>query len=367
MGAATFPIAAFSGSDPSGRIFASLFLDPVAAGMAGWSWRDGLDVGGWPWDPQVAMPNVEETETFYPFLHLWRRVVPDSGGAGRYRGGNSMELAVIPHGVDQVLHHTASAAHHAVPMSPLFGGYPSNVNRFILQRDTDVLQLLEGGRIPAPDQAKVGNEEELEPKAFGVPQNKGDIYVLRWCGAGGFGDPLEREPETVARDAAAGAISAEAAERLYGVVLSNGAVDAGATEKLRSDAIEARRGWSGGGEASKGGNGGSPAAPVGPGLELRDGSLSCGSCGTVLGPAGANWKDGALINELPVQEGNLLCPDPQRFVDDDVVFRQFACPGCVRLLDTEVRRRSEPPLWDIRLVRPITPGRAGRSRREEAD
>ncbi len=137
MGVATFPIAAFSGADPSGRIFASLFLDPVAAGMAGWSWRDGLDVGGWPWDPQVAMPNVEETEAFYPFLHLWRRVVPDSGGAGRYRGGNSMELAVIPHGVDQVLHHTASAAHHAVPMSSLFGGYPGNVNRFILQRETE--------------------------------------------------------------------------------------------------------------------------------------------------------------------------------------------------------------------------------------
>ena len=33
-----------------------------------WSWRDGLDVGGWPWDPQVAMPNVEETESFYPLL-----------------------------------------------------------------------------------------------------------------------------------------------------------------------------------------------------------------------------------------------------------------------------------------------------------
>ena len=253
MGAATFPIAAFSGSDPSGRIFASLFLDPVAAGMAGWSWRDGLDVGGWPWDPQVAMPNVEETEAFYPFLHLWRRVVPDSGGAGKYRGGNSMELAVIPHGVDQILHHTASAAHHAVPMSPLFGGYPSNVNRFILQRDTDAMELLESGRIPAPDQAKVGNEEELEPKAFGVPQNTGDIYVLRWCGAGGYGDPLDRDPETVARDVAAGAVTAESAEQLYCVVLSDGGVDADATEKLRADAIEARRGWSGGGEGSKNG------------------------------------------------------------------------------------------------------------------
>jgi N-methylhydantoinase B len=350
MGVATFPIAAFSGSDASGRMFASLFLDPVAAGMAGWSWRDGLDVGGWPWDPQVAMPNVEETEAFYPFLHLWRRIVPDSGGAGRYRGGNSMELAVIPHGVDQVLHHTASAAHHAVPMSALFGGYPSNVNRFILQRDTDAVELLEGGSVPAPDQARVGNEEELEPKAFGVPQNKGDIYLLRWCGAGGYGDPLEREPEAVARDVAAGAVSAEAAEKLYAVVLADGALDADATEARRAEAMEARRGWSGG--SATGSNrqdGGSPAAPVGPGLALRDGALSCGSCGTVLAPADGNWKDGALVNELSVQEGNLLCPDPTRFVDEEVVFRQFACPGCVRMLDTEVRRKAEPPLWDVRL------------------
>ncbi len=92
---------------------------------------------------------------------------------------------------------------------------------------------------------------------------------------------------------------------------------------------------------------------MGPGLELRDvdgaSALTCGSCGTVLAAADGNWKDGALVNELPIQEGNLLCPDPNRFVDDDVVFRQFACPTCVRLLDTEVRRREEPPLWDIRL------------------
>ena len=183
-----------------------------------------------------------------------------------------MELAVIPHGVDQVLHHTASAAHHAVPMSSLFGGYPGNVNRFILQRETNALDLLESGRVPAPDQAEVGNEEELEPKAFGVPQNKSDIYVLRWCGAGGYGDPVEREPEAVARDVAAGAVSVEAAEKLYGVVLADGALDADATAARRAETMEARRGWSGSAPQSNGRHGDSAAAPVGPGLELRDGS-----------------------------------------------------------------------------------------------
>ena len=59
---------------------------PGRGGHGRWSWRDGLDVGGWPWDPQVEMPNVEETESFYPVLYLWRRVTQDSGGAGKYRG-----------------------------------------------------------------------------------------------------------------------------------------------------------------------------------------------------------------------------------------------------------------------------------------
>ncbi|MDT7616345.1 MAG: N-methylhydantoinase, partial [Pseudonocardiales bacterium] len=200
MGGATFPIAAIAGADADGNPFATLLMDPVANGMAGWSWRDGLDAAGWPWDPQVTMPNVEETEAFYPLLHLWRRVVADSGGAGRWRGGNSMETAVIPHGVEGVSHYAASSGHHSVPMSPLFGGYPSTVNRFLLHRDTDVLEQLAGGTVPRPGGLAVGVEEELEPKAFGVPQGRKDVFLLSWCGGGGYGDPLEREAETVAAD-----------------------------------------------------------------------------------------------------------------------------------------------------------------------
>jgi N-methylhydantoinase B len=357
MGVATFPIAAFSGTTADGTPFASLFLDPVAAGMAGWSWRDGLDVGGWPWDPQVAMPNVEETESFYPLLMLWRRVVPDSGGAGRFRGGNSMELAAVPHGVEQIHHHTASAAHHAVPLTPLFGGYPSNVNRFILQRDTDVRALLAGGSVPAPGQAQVGMEEELSPKAFGIPQGPDDIYVLTWCGAGGFGDPLERDPAAAARDVRSGMVSAGEAERLCGVVLAGDEVDEAATTARREAVRSARAGWAGPADvrhvAGGNGNGSVRGRPLGPGLQVHghgdDAVIACGSCLAVLSAADTNWKDGARVNELPVQEGNALTPDPARLVDDAVVLRQFACPSCLRLLDSEVCRSAEPPLWDIRI------------------
>jgi N-methylhydantoinase B len=352
MGSATFPIAAFAGQDASGAPFATLLMDPLGCGMAGWSWRDGLDAAGWPWDPQVTMPNIEETEAFYPIMYLWRRTLSDSGGAGRFRGGNSMEVAIVPHGVDGITHYTASSGHHAVPVSPLFGGYPSSVNQFIMQRDTDVVSLLAGGAVPAPEQSKVGKEEELEPKAFGVPQAAHDIFVLRWCGGGGYGDPLDREPDQVARDLHAGTIGAGAARDLYGVVANGAGADAAKTEALRADLRGARMQWTGAREVELAGSDSDTGMRGGPGLEvhtLPQGRVLTCSCGAVLSAADGNWKDGALVKELPVQDGNPLVPDPSRLTDEDVVLRQFACPGCARLLDSELRRRAEAPLWDIRL------------------
>jgi N-methylhydantoinase B len=354
MGCATFPIAAIAGATADGSPFATLLMDPVAGGMSGWSWRDGLDAGGWPWDPQVTMPNVEETESFYPLLYLWRRTVADSGGAGRFRGGNSMEVAVIPYGVESVAHYAASSAHHTVPMPPLFGGLPSNGNRFLLHRDTDAVAQLAAGDIPGPDSYKVGEVEEIEPKAFGVPQNADDVFLLSWCGGGGFGDALDREPERVAADVAAGMVTTESALALYGVALSaDGVLDAAGTDQLREERRAVRRGWDGPKDARKLGapNGVAPR-PIGPSLQLRDdgGStvIAC-DCGTVLAPGDGNWKTGALVREDPITVGNLLIPDPTRLADDAVVMRQFACPGCVRLLDVDLSRAEEPLLWDIRI------------------
>ena len=87
MGAAMYPVAAFNGIDQRKSPFASFLLDPVGAALAGLSWRDGVDTGGWPWDLQSTMPNVEEHEWFYPILYLWRRELANAGGAGKFRGG----------------------------------------------------------------------------------------------------------------------------------------------------------------------------------------------------------------------------------------------------------------------------------------
>ena len=70
-------------------------------------------------------------------------------------------------------------------------------------------------------------------KVFGVRIKKGDAYVMRSGGGGGFGTPLERDPEQVMHDVQQGYVSEDAARMSYGVVIHDGKVDAAATQKLR--------------------------------------------------------------------------------------------------------------------------------------
>jgi N-methylhydantoinase B len=354
MGTSTFPVAAYAGTDASGWVFANIFMEPGGAGLAAWANRDGIDVGGWSWDPLVSVTNVEQTEEVYPIMYLWRRILPDSGGAGKYRGGNSMEIASIVHGVESIDHFAASSAHHAVPLSPLFGGYPNDVHRFTMHRGTDVLERMTDGIVPVPG-ALSGDVEDLPARAFGVPQRTGDVFTLRYCASGGFGDPLQRDPELVADDARHERISAVAAREIYGVVLdaSNDVLEA-ETERHRSDAREARRAWPGPAGNDTAVPGDADRWTIGPGLRVveHDGDrvLACEECMTVLSPLSGNWKEGALVGELELPRANPLCPDPATLIDEDFVLRQYACPGCARLLDNDVQRRSEPPVWDFRIA-----------------
>lgn len=75
----------------------------------------------------------------------------------------------------------------------------------------------------------------------------------------------------------------------------------------------------------------------------------CNRCETELGPADSDYKRYCLYRERPVQEIGRLFKDPRRFVDDDIVFREFLCPGCGGLFDTEINRRTEPPVHDIQI------------------
>jgi N-methylhydantoinase B len=83
-------------------------------------------------------------------------------------------------------------------------------------------------------------------------------------------------------------------------------------------------------------------------LEAVDGELRCRRCGHVLGPVGRNFKLGALVRDLPLAEGNPTLRDPSIYTDSTVAFRQFVCPGCGTMLETELAIDGAPPQWDIR-------------------
>ena len=72
----------------------------------------------------------------------------------------------------------------------------------------------------------------LEPPC--VVTLAGDVLRIETGGGGGHGHPFDRLPEHVAEDVAGGFVTAEAAQRLYGVALVDGRIDKSATARLRA-------------------------------------------------------------------------------------------------------------------------------------
>jgi N-methylhydantoinase B len=72
---------------------------------------------------------------------------------------------------------------------------------------------------------------------------KGDVFRHEVAGAGGYGDPLEREVAAVERDVRNELVSPAAARADYGVVIEAGTADHAATLRLRQQLRQAR-GWS---------------------------------------------------------------------------------------------------------------------------
>jgi N-methylhydantoinase B len=292
------------------------------------------------------MPNVEDNEWFYPILYLWRKELPNAGGAGKYRGGNSGELAFIPHGTEQITVFTASG-HCAVPGPGLHGGLSPATTRFTLQKDANVAQqLVTTGHMPTCLGELHGKTEYVAPKAFNVPQRPSDVFLLSWAGAGGYGDPLERDPAHVMLDIQRGNVTSEWATEAYGVVFDEqGNVDTKGTDVRRSKLRKARLRKVSKRERRK--IDPTHARRIAEGLLLTDETLACSKCAHEICPATENYKLHCAMTERPLKTVNPHLLDPKIYVDDKIVFRSYACPSCGLLIQTELARPTDPPLWDI--------------------
>ena len=349
-GTSQWPATIFRGIDQWGERYGYILIDPIGGAIGAFAHADGINTGGQARTPICQLPNVEHTEQSFPLLFLYRKELPDSGGAGRYRGGLSAESCFIPHNTNRIVQDTLSSG-NATPTSPgMMGGYPSTTNRYTFVRNSDILERFARREMPQDISEMSGERVQLELRQQNLEQYPSDVYAVRWCGGGGFGDPMTRDPADVQRDLDELAVTPHAAEEIYGVALhpDSGKVDPEATERKR-EGIRSDRVHRFGRPAAR--RQGERLFDVTEAMSLLEDAAgtfwACRRCGSELGAAGENYKMGCNQEDLHISRSNPLIGEPGDFVNDEVVFRQFSCPGCGVIVENEVAMAGDPVLDDI--------------------
>jgi len=165
----------------------------------------------------VANFPLEVAETEYPMRYRRHVLLTDSGGAGRLRGGlgELREWELLAPRSNLGLH----GDRHLVAPWGAAGANDGVTAEFWVNRHTD-----EARKVPS--------------KIIALPMRQGDVFTVMTPGAGGYGDPFERDVEAVLEDVLNERVSVEAAEELYGVAMirQNGRIvlDVDETNRLRA-------------------------------------------------------------------------------------------------------------------------------------
>lgn len=161
---------------------------------------------------------VEILEHELPVRFLEYGVARETGGAGRFRGGNGIRLAVEFLVADTTVT-IRGLQRHQFRSWGTNGGSAGERGTIVRDRGTD--------------------REESIAAVTVLHFDAGDTLQVTTAGGGGFGNPLERDPALVAGDVVEGLLTESAAARLYGVVLSGAGIDDEKTRALRARMREA--------------------------------------------------------------------------------------------------------------------------------
>jgi len=202
---------ALGGNDPArGRDYVMYQIS--GGGYGGNSSHDGLS-NGCSTIGISKSPPVEIMEQAYPVLYRHYALREGSGGAGKQRGGFGLAYEI------ELLRGAARASfvmdHGRTGPQGALGGRDGMVNSVTVFRD--------GAAHVPPHLSK---EQD-------IPLKSGDRVSVGTPGGGGYGDPLERDPDLVLRDIGLGYYTREQAADMFGVVIGNDGVDAEATAHLR--------------------------------------------------------------------------------------------------------------------------------------
>jgi 5-oxoprolinase (ATP-hydrolysing)/N-methylhydantoinase B len=195
----------FGGVHPkTGDFYANYHLE--GGGWGATSYDDGNDA--------IIVKNgncrntpVEIFETRYPLRTIQYSLIPDSGGAGRMRGGlGTRRVLRVEEGAEVTVNALFDRTKPGFGAWGLFGGHPGGRSAILVRRRGEeefrTFQEVFGTVSPS----KFTNIR-LEP---------GDEVLIDSPGGGGYGDPRERPRELVARDLEEGFVTSEAARVLYG-------------------------------------------------------------------------------------------------------------------------------------------------------
>ena len=167
----------------------------AVGGMGAHFHRDGNEVTTSPTNGTNTPVEVQEMNA--PVFVEQMELIPDTGGAGRFRGGMSLRKDVrLVADMGRVTN--LGDRQKSVPYG-LDGGLPGIRSKAILNPGTP-------------------GERELESKGT-YDLKKGDVLSMQTAAGGGYGDPRLRDPERVLADVRAGLVSIRAARELYGVAI----------------------------------------------------------------------------------------------------------------------------------------------------
>ena len=213
-----------------------------------------LNADGFPnygvYNPWNYIPDCEGEEALLPILHLFNGFLPDSAAPGKFRSAYLGAHITMIHNSDNT-HNIAKGVGGKMSGSQgLYGGYAGPRSWVICIKDTDAYERIKMG-LPLPQEAKVFTDIEnyingtIIEHGANMPAThlkSGDILIQIASGAGGLGDPLERDPNLVRNDFLEGRLSLEMAQRVYGVCIDphSGTVDKEKTEITRKEKISER-------------------------------------------------------------------------------------------------------------------------------
>ncbi len=208
-------VAACHGINPKSAEFFIANFGPLGGGWGAKQSEDGISATVCINDGDTHNSPNEQAEAKFPLVVESYRLLPDSGGAGRHRGGLGVERVVRAR--TPITMNTQIERAHCKPWG-LQGGRAGTGN--------DVALRLNG----------TWKTDFPNAKVLVAALKAGDAFRIRSGGGGGYGEPFGRPAELVAQDVRQGYVSIQAAAEQYGVVIDPQTLrlDRAATEKLRA-------------------------------------------------------------------------------------------------------------------------------------